>query len=743
MEDGDPRSSMPADSPKFLRTISRGAARAIAANYKNPSRQYTSQDFRARGREMRKNTGKACLGIGLILLSIYAATINPPINKVMASEPFSTLRPVLFTDPDIIEQDVDDEFTVSVKIFNLTDNVWTDPINMREYPLGNLFAVGMNMSWDPAILEHVSHLVKIPSDNYPDGVLYAPTSAVEDSVNSNAGYYKMAYTSSGIYTPAFNNPDQNSTVFDITFRVKKRGACTLKLIQVMMAGRDPGHRIYHEGYSVGDDAWGRGATFTSPGAPVAEFSVWPADLRAGVNKPVMFNASESVDTDGTITDYMWDFGDGSTDSVTNPIINHTYNAVGYRTVGLKVRDNVGLESLQFEQTVRVVEKRDVLVRSVDIPGFPIVHGSVAGINVTVSSDSGAEVPESFQVSLFYRNSTSTNGWTLIGTQSVISLTTDKRLTFSWNTTGTPKPPAGESYFYQVLASATYVPHEANITNNSLMSLPPGIEVPGGDIHDMSITSPNVAVVIGSQTFTSRFILGEEVTVRFKVSNIGTKDEICNITLSFIARNGTLLLPAKEWLNQPLNARALNQPYDFSTTALPAEAFNVTVRVDIAEDRNLANNYGIAKGLRVVKPPVIEISYPNIIYANQSATFDATASRHQDAEGQIVTYTWDKRPEAEVFGDVKNGASVSYSFSSVGNWTVRLRIMDNFGLTFDSSQNRPAALAYRKEIVVDVQRGSEGGSQFPIDPLYIVAAIVVLAIIAVVVIRVIRKPKPSA
>ncbi len=58
-----------------------------------------------------------------------------------------------------------------------------------------------------------------------------------------------------------------------------------------------------------------------------------------VGQPVTFDGSGSSDPDGTIDSYVWDFGDGSTDTGVNP--SHTYLASGSFTVTLTVTDNEG------------------------------------------------------------------------------------------------------------------------------------------------------------------------------------------------------------------------------------------------------------------------------------------------------------------------------------------------------------------------------------------------------------------
>lgn len=55
------------------------------------------------------------------------------------------------------------------------------------------------------------------------------------------------------------------------------------------------------------------------------------------NMAISFSSNGSYDPDGTISSYAWDFGDGSTSTLTNP--SHTYTSAGQYTVSLTVLDN--------------------------------------------------------------------------------------------------------------------------------------------------------------------------------------------------------------------------------------------------------------------------------------------------------------------------------------------------------------------------------------------------------------------
>ena len=54
---------------------------------------------------------------------------------------------------------------------------------------------------------------------------------------------------------------------------------------------------------------------------------------------ITFSAADSTDSDGTITDYLWDFGDGS--SATGTTVEHSYTEAADYTVTLQVQDDGG------------------------------------------------------------------------------------------------------------------------------------------------------------------------------------------------------------------------------------------------------------------------------------------------------------------------------------------------------------------------------------------------------------------
>src|SRR3989344_690567 len=76
--------------------------------------------------------------------------------------------------------------------------------------------------------------------------------------------------------------------------------------------------------------------------PVASFIASPKTGIAPLN--VNFDGRNSRDPDGTISKYIWEFGDGNTDSTSGIKVNYNYNTYGNYASKLSVRDNQGMNS---------------------------------------------------------------------------------------------------------------------------------------------------------------------------------------------------------------------------------------------------------------------------------------------------------------------------------------------------------------------------------------------------------------
>ncbi len=100
--------------------------------------------------------------------------------------------------------------------------------------------------------------------------------------------------------------------------------------------------------------------FVSVNGDIPPFAAFTAVNTSEAYVPVTFDASASKDIDGSIVNYTWDFGDGSTQVTTTPVLDHSFDVPGSYVVTLTVTDNTGLtNSASQTQTVTPVFRHQV------------------------------------------------------------------------------------------------------------------------------------------------------------------------------------------------------------------------------------------------------------------------------------------------------------------------------------------------------------------------------------------------
>lgn len=142
-----------------------------------------------------------------------------------------------------------------------------------------------------------------------------------------------------------------------------------------------------------------------PVPPVARFSISSGPLF--INVDITFDPSDSIDPDGDIQRYYWDFGDGANKTeVTKPgdnnTVEHHYANVGSYTVSLTVTDDDGLNASIAK--VLTVQKMNTSIAITVIPSE-----TTFGNNVTIS---GYITPKTVgaNVTIYYYYMWSSLGW---------------------------------------------------------------------------------------------------------------------------------------------------------------------------------------------------------------------------------------------------------------------------------------------------------------------------------------------
>jgi len=96
---------------------------------------------------------------------------------------------------------------------------------------------------------------------------------------------------------------------------------------------------------------------------------------------ITFNASDSYDPDGTITNYYWDFGDGT--NTTGIIVNHAYADNGNYTVTLIVTDDNG--AIDSTTATKTVLNRSPIASFTET-AETVLTGEVINFNASTSYD---------------------------------------------------------------------------------------------------------------------------------------------------------------------------------------------------------------------------------------------------------------------------------------------------------------------------------------------------------------------
>jgi len=126
---------------------------------------------------------------------------------------------------------------------------------------------------------------------------------------------------------------------------------------------------------------------TEPNAsPVAAFTVAPSAVIPG--ETVQFDAAGSLDEDGWIVAYQWDFGDGT--SAQGAVVEHQYSTPGTYPVVLKVADNDdAIGTVQSE--ILVVDTNQAPQPQLEISAMALDPGDTLYCSATGSTDPDGEI----------------------------------------------------------------------------------------------------------------------------------------------------------------------------------------------------------------------------------------------------------------------------------------------------------------------------------------------------------------
>jgi hypothetical protein len=141
--------------------------------------------------------------------------MNLKIEKAVTILLISTMlfSPLLLLTPKAHAQAT--QIILEPSLIIVTENGHEFTVDCMVYDVTNLAGGDIQIAWDPYYLDYVSHLLTVPVETYPGGILHAPPLVVRDDVNATLGTYWWAASTLG--GPAFTG---DGMAFNMTFRTK-------------------------------------------------------------------------------------------------------------------------------------------------------------------------------------------------------------------------------------------------------------------------------------------------------------------------------------------------------------------------------------------------------------------------------------------------------------------------------------------------------------------------------------------
>ncbi len=443
-------------------------------------------------------------------------------------------------------------------------------------------------------------------------------------------------------------------------------------------------------------------------APAASFTVSPNPVPTGT--AVSFDASGSVDPDGTVAKYEWDLdGNGSyeTDTGSTPTASKTYTAAGTPTIGLRVTDDLGATATTTR--VLTVQNRAPAASFTATPN-PVPTGTAVGFDASGSADPDGIVAH-YEWDLDGNGSyetdtgstpTASKTYTAAGTPTIglrvtddlgATATTTRVLTVqnrlpTASFTVTPNPVvSGSSVSFNASGSSdpdgTVAKYEWDLDGNGTYETNTGT----------TATTSKAFPIAGTV----------EIGLRVTDNNGGTATTTTTLTVSNRAPVASLTVspnPVPTGTNVALNASGSSDPdgtivkyewdldgngtYETSTgtTATTTKAFptpgTFTVGLRVTDNLGLTATTTKTVTAQNRAPAASFTATPNPVPTGTAVSFDASASA--DPDGTVAKYEWDLDGNGTYETSTGTTPTTTKTYASAGTPTIGLRVTDNLGAT---------------------------------------------------------------
>ncbi len=378
---------------------------------------------------------------------------------------------------------------------------------------------------------------------------------------------------------------------------------------------------------------------------------------------VNFDASKSVDPNGTITSYDWDFGDESTHT-NEATTKHDFSKEGTYTVNLTLTDN------NFDKTV-----------------YPITINVLPPLNgpkISLSSTPPIEDVEG--------KKTITGVKPLAIRFSAADSTDDGQIaSYDWDYGDGDKPDQGKIVNHTFKENGSYA---VSVTLKD---------------NENNVSKDTITVVVGNPKQPPQAAISSTPAL---TGNGGALAGAFPFPVSFSGEKSKDVdgqIVAYDWDFGDGTDKMSGQRVDHTFTR--AGTFTVTL---VATDNDGQKSPAAAMIVKVTAPtlqkPVVQIiTNPSTPSGNVPFTISFDASGSQSANGNIIAYEWDFGDGTKVIGNAK----ISHTYNSPGVYTLALTVRD----VANQTTEQPLAVAVRVAAPVAQIELSRTRGSAPLDVLF--------------------------